>query len=63
MDVKRQGDVIIVSMKDYAKSLVKLEIRKGQPNDKLTEVEMKVYRKYIGNLLWLAGKTRSDLAI
>ena len=55
MDVKKQGDVIVVSMEDYAKSLEKLEIRKGQPNDKLTEVEMKVYRKYVGKLLWLAS--------
>ena len=43
MDVKKDGDVIIVSMEDYAKSLGKIEIRKGLPNDPLTEAEMKVY--------------------
>ena len=48
MDVKKEGDVIIVSMEDYAKSLGKIEIRKGLPDDPLTEVEMKVYRKYVG---------------
>ena len=44
MDVKKEGDVIIVSMEDYAKSLGKIEIRKGLPDDPLTKVEMKVYR-------------------
>ena len=63
MDVKKDGDVIVVSMKDYAKSLGKIEIRKVMPNDPLTEVEMKMYRKYVGKLSWLASNTRPDLAI
>ena len=50
MDVKRDGDVIIVSMEDYAKSLGKIEIRKRIPDDPLTEVEMNVYRKCVGKL-------------
>ena len=50
-------------MEDYAKSLGKIEIRKGLPDDPLTEVEMKVYRKYVGKLSWLASNTRPDLAI
>ena len=33
------------------------------PDDPLTEVEMKVYRKYVGKLSWLASNTRADLAI
>ena len=61
--MKREGDVIILSMEDYAKSLGKVEIRKGLPDDPLTEVEMKVYRKYVGKLSWLASNTRPDLAI
>ena len=48
MDVKKDGDVIDVSMEDYAKSLEKIEIRKGMPDDPLTEIEIKIYRKYIG---------------
>ena len=63
MDVKKDGDVIIVSMEDYTKSLGNIEIRKGLPDDPLTEVEMKVYRKYVGKLSWLASNTRPDLAI
>ena len=63
MDVKKDGDVIIVSMEDFPKSLGTIEIRKGMPDDPLTEVEMKVYRKYVGKLSWLASNTRPDLAI
>ena len=63
MDVKTEGDVIIVSMEDYAKRLEKIQIRKGVPDDPLTEVEMKVYRKYVGKLSWLASNIILDLAI
>ena len=41
----------------------KNQIRKGLPDDPLTEVEMKIFRKYVGKLSWLAGNTRPDLAI
>ena len=34
----------------YAGSLEKLDIRKGSSEEKLTETERKVYRKYIGKL-------------
>ena len=61
--MRKEGEVIIVSMEDYAKSLEKIEIRKGLPDDPLTEVEMKMYRKYVGQLSWLASNTRPDLAI
>merc|ERR1712089_51621 len=40
-----------------------VEIRKRLPDDPLTEVEMKVYGKYVGKLSWLASNTRLDLAI
>ena len=33
MDVKKEGDVIVVSMEDYAKSLEKIDIRKGMLDD------------------------------
>ena len=38
MNVKKEGDVIIVSMEDYAKSLDKIEIRKGMPDELIAEV-------------------------
>ena len=63
MDVKKDGNLIVMSMEDYAKSLEKTEIRKGFPDDPLTEIEMKMYRKYVGKLSWLASNTRPDLAI
>ena len=63
MDVKKKDDAIFVSMEDYTKSLEKIEIRKGMPDDPLTEVEIKVFRKYVGKLSWLASNTRPDLAI
>ena len=63
MDIKKEGDVIVVSMEDYAESLTKIEIRKGNPDDPLTETEMKMFRKYVGKLSWLANNTRPDLAI
>ena len=50
MNMKKEGDVIIVSMEDYAKSLGKIEIRKGLPDDPLTEVEINVYRIYFVKL-------------
>merc|ERR1712115_496108 len=36
---------------------------KGMPDDPLTEIEMKKYRKFVGKLSWLASNTRPDLAI
>ena len=42
MDVKKDGDVIVVRMEENAKSLEKIEIRKGMPDDPLTEIEMKM---------------------
>ena len=61
--MKKDGDVIIVSMEDYAKSLGKIEIRKAMHDDSLTEVEMKLYWKYVGKLSWLASNTRPDITI
>ena len=54
---------MITIVAQCAKSLEKIKIRKGMPDDPLTEVEMKMYRKYVGKLLWLASNTRLDLAI
>ena len=40
MEVRKEGDVIVVSMEDYAKSLEKIEIRKGMLDDPFTEVKI-----------------------
>ena len=42
MDVKKDSDVIVVCIEDYTKSLGKIEMRKGMPDDLLTEVEIKL---------------------
>ena len=50
-------------MNDYAASLEDVEIREDKSDDKLTREEMRVLRKYVGKLSWLAANTRPDLAI
>ena len=50
-------------MEEYARSLEKLEIRKGSFDNKFIDVEMKMYRKYIGMLTWIASNTRLDLSV
>ena len=40
-----------------------VEIREDKSDEKLTREEMRVFRKYVGKLNWLAAKTRPDLAI
>ena len=55
--------MMLLRMEDYAKSLEKIEIKKGMPDDPLTEIEMKMYRKYVEKLLWLVSNMRPDLAI
>ena len=63
MDVRRECDRIVVSMEEYVRSLEMIEVKKGSPRETLTDVEMKVYRKYVGNLTWLASNMRPDLAV
>ena len=50
-------------MEEYARGLENLEIRKGSFDNKLTDVEIKMYRKYIGMLTWFASNTRLDLSV
>ena len=50
-------------MNDYANSLEKINIRDGKPDEILTKEEMKIFRKYVGKLSWLAANTRPDLAV
>ena len=49
-------------MEDYARSMEEIEIRNGGSDNPLTREEMKVLRKYVGKLNWLAAGTRPDLA-
>ena len=50
-------------MEDYAKSLEDIQIREAKADKILTRDELKVYRKFVGKLNWLAANTRPDLAI
>ena len=50
-------------MEEYASSLERLEIRKGSFDNKLTDVEIKMYSKYIGMLTWITSNTRLDFSV
>ena len=50
-------------MEDYAKSLEEVHIRDAKADEPLTRDELKVLRKFVGKLNWLAANTRPDLAI
>ena len=50
-------------MEDYAKSLEEIQIRDAKVDKPLTRDELKVLRKFVGKLNWLAANTRPDLAI
>ena len=63
IDVKRVKDGIEISMEDYAKSLEEIQIRDAKADETLTRDELKVLRKFVGKLNWLAANTRPDLAI
>ena len=64
IDVQKSPDGIVLSMDEYANSLEEIkEIRKVKKDTPLTKTEMKLFRKYVGKLNWLAENTRPDLAI
>ena len=63
LDVKKVNEGIEISMEDYAKSLEEVQIRDAKADDPLTRDELKVLRKFVGKLNWLAANTRPDLAI
>ena len=50
-------------MEEYAKSMEKLVIRKVSSEEKLTEAQLKVFKKYKGKLNWLPSDTTPDLAV
>ena len=61
--MRKECDRIVVSMEEYAKSLEMIVVRKGSPWQILTDVEMEMYRKYVGKLTWLVSNTRPDLVV
>ena len=64
IDVTKLKDTIEISMNDYADSIEYIDsFRNGKPDDKLSDIELKLYRKYTGKLSWLAANTRPDLAV
>ncbi len=51
LDVKTKNGKIEISMEDYAESIKEIkEIRKASRNEKLTNAELKEYRKYKGKI-------------
>ena len=63
IDVEKNENGIEISMEDYAKSLEEIQIREAKADELLTREELKLFRKYVGKLNWLAANTRPDLAI
>ena len=63
VDIRQEKQRIIVSMDAYAESMNPIaDFRKGDNCEVLNDVELKVYRKYTGKLLWLAENCRPDLS-
>jgi len=63
VDVEKTESGIVVSMEDYAESVEEIEdFRKTKNDEKLTGIEQKLYRKYVGKFLWLSENCRPDLA-
>ena len=50
-------------MEEYANSLEDVKIREAKADELLTREELKVYRKFVGKINWLAANTRPDLSI
>jgi hypothetical protein len=63
IDVKQLEDGIEISMEDYAKSLEEIQIREGGSEEMLSREELRVLRKFVGKINWLAANTRPDLSI
>ena len=62
IDFKKTSEGIEMSMEDYAKSMEKIGAFRSGRSEPLIVLEMKVYRKYTGKLMWLAENCRPDLA-
>ena len=63
VDIREDGHKIIVSMNAYADSLIPIaDFRKENNTVLLNDLELQVYRKYTGKLMWLSDNCRPDLA-
>ena len=62
IDVKKRKGGIEISMEDYARSLEEIQIRDAKADEPLTRDELKVFRKFVGKLNWLAANTRPYMA-
>merc|ERR1712030_248662 len=63
IDVEQFDNRIEISMDDYVASLEDIEIREDKSAETLNREEMRVLRKYVGKLSWLAANSRPDLSI
>ena len=64
IDVEKVSNGIVLSMEDYAQSIDEIkEIRRVKKDTPLTKSELKLFRKCVGKLNWLAENTRPDLSI
>ena len=61
--MKKFGDNIEIFFNFYADSLEKINIRDIKQFEILTKEEMKIFRKNVGKLTWLAANTKPDLAV
>ena len=61
IDVKKVENGIEISMDEYARSLEDIKIRDAKADESLTRDELKVYRKFVGKLNWLAANVRPDM--
>ena len=50
-------------MDEYAESLQEIKVREDRSDEELTRDELKVLRKYVEKLNWLAANKRSDIAV
>ena len=63
VDVQCMDYGIEVSMDDYVDSLESdIVVRKGQRDESLTKLELKLYRKMTGKISWIAENVRPDLS-
>ena len=64
-EIQQQTECITISQRQYAKDIVPVKTtsdKKLAPEKQLTAEEVKLYQKLLGQLLWLSGQTRPDLA-
>ena len=62
-DVKQMEDGVEILINNYAESIEEIKIREDKLNEKLTQEEIKVLRKFVGKINWPTENTRPDLAI